>query len=288
MDFVIQLEPNPLPPPSDGAGQPTEPTQERRVQHIEQATRPDLPKTGLFTQSIVPSPIIQWLLPARLRGRHRNDVVFIGERRLQIKEAVSGIHLEDAITKTDFDSNIRAAKVINVGTELPWESQMKLRAGNVTADAETESQDDAPPQILLLSLDSRELVFLFYSSLDGGQFIHYHRPLPSDVSSFERFGNKVAVDPRYAPPSLARIGSKQQLHRSRAVAVSAPCDYFGVFMLKPPSVLQSQMAQSRLDPVLEVCLVLLQLCYLAKPFPKGTLLPYRRRYPVHGFLVSDA
>lgn len=197
MELVVQLEPDPLPTAGQGVGQPAEPAHDRRTERRnEQVLKPEPPKTGLFTQTMIPSPIIQWILPARLRSRHRNDVAFIGERRLQIKEAQQGAHLEDAVAKTDFDANIRAAKVIDVGTELPWESQMKLGTGNTSMSNDSEMQDDSPSQILLLSLDSRELAFIYYSELNGGQVVHFHRPLPSDVSSFERFGHNIAVDPR--------------------------------------------------------------------------------------------
>ncbi|KAL4871608.1 hypothetical protein BDV12DRAFT_164059 [Aspergillus spectabilis] len=188
-------------------------------------------KLGLLTHTLVSSPIIQWILPARLRSNLQNDVVFVGERSLQIKEAIAGTHLEEVTSKSDFDAFIMAAKMINVSKELPWEAQMKIGSSN--ADAATKSQKDLPPQIMVLSLASKELVFLYYSST-AGRFIHYHRPLPSDVSTFERFGRNIAVEPR-----------------SRAVAVSASCDYFGVFILKPPPVVQAQMAEDQLDPVAE-------------------------------------
>ena len=151
------------------------------------------PKIGILSRTLIPSPIVQWILPARLRSEHQNDVVFIGERSLQIKEAVSGFHLEDVTSKSDFDSNIIAAKAINVGTELPWEAQMKL--GSSSAPVNSQPQIGLPPQILLLSLASRELVFLYYST-SSDQFVHHHRPLPSDVSTFERFGRNIAVEPR--------------------------------------------------------------------------------------------
>lgn len=150
-------------------------------------------KLGLLTHTFVSSPIIQWILPARLRSKYQNDVVFVGERCLQIKEAISGTHLEEVTTKSDFDAYIMAAKVINVSTELPWEVQMK--AASSTADASLDARHELPPQIMVLSLASKELVFLCYSRA-AGQFIHYHRPLPSDVSTFERFGRNIAVEPR--------------------------------------------------------------------------------------------
>ncbi|KAL2848682.1 mono-functional DNA-alkylating methyl methanesulfonate N-term-domain-containing protein [Aspergillus pseudodeflectus] len=189
-------------------------------------------RIGLLTHTLVPSPIIQWILPARLRSKYQNDVVFVGERSLQIKEAISGTHLEEVTSKSDFDAYITAAKVINISTELPWETQMKLGSSNANPNLELQ-KDLLPSQIMVLSLASKELVFLYYSSI-ADQFIHYHRPLPSDVSTFERFGRNIAVEPR-----------------SRAVAVSATCGYFGVFNLKAPSVVEGQMSENQLDPVAE-------------------------------------
>lgn len=154
-------------------------------------------KIGLLSHTLVSSPIIQWILPAHLRSKDQNDVVFVGERHLQIKEAVSGVHLEEVTTKNDFDSCIMAAKVINVSTELPWEEEMKLAASNSTLRASSDLRQDLPPQILVLSLASKELVFLYFSNASG-QFVYHRRPLPNDVSAFERFGRNIAVEPRYA------------------------------------------------------------------------------------------
>lgn len=161
-----------------------------------QSFMPSKPKVGLLSHTVVPSPTIQWILPAHLRSQRHNDVVFVGDRHLQIREAVSGIHLEDVTTKADFDAQIMAAKVINVSTELPWEAQMKLGSGNASTSADPGARDDLPPQILVLSLASRELVFLYFSASEGGQFIHCRRPLPNDVNLFEQFGRNVSVEPR--------------------------------------------------------------------------------------------
>lgn len=161
-----------------------------------QVSIPFRPKIGLLSHTVVPSPTIQWILPARLRSQQHNDVVFVGDRHLQIREAVSGIHLEDVTSKSDFDAQIMAAKTVNVSAELPWETQMKLGPGNATPSANLKPQGDLPPQVLVLSLASRELVFLYYSMSGEGQFVHYRRPLPNDVNMFEQFGRNIAVEPR--------------------------------------------------------------------------------------------
>lgn len=166
-----------------------------RSRRPEPVQRPKInrPRVGLLSQTVIPSPTVQWVLPARLRNKGHNDVAFVGERCVQIKEVMPGFHLEDVITKSDFDANIMAAKVVSVSTELPWEAQMKLGGGHATA---AELHDDLPPQIMVLTLTSRELVFLYYSDSEDGHFVHFRRPLPSHVSYPESFGRHVAVDPR--------------------------------------------------------------------------------------------
>lgn len=155
-------------------------------------TLPGHKPTGLLTQTVIPSPVIRWMIPARLRSKEHNDVVFIGDKRLQIKEVVNG-HLEDVVEKTDVDASIIGAKVINVSAHLPLDVQM-----NTTARAESLGidPDQLPPQILLLSLEMKKLLFL-YRSINSSYFVTYHRPLPSDVSLPEKFGRHIAVDPKY-------------------------------------------------------------------------------------------
>jgi hypothetical protein len=36
------------------------------------------PSYGLLTQTVIPSPVVHWILPVRLRGSDLNDVAFIG------------------------------------------------------------------------------------------------------------------------------------------------------------------------------------------------------------------
>jgi len=38
----------------------------------------EAPVLGILTQTVVPSPLANWILPVRARGSHFNDVAFIG------------------------------------------------------------------------------------------------------------------------------------------------------------------------------------------------------------------
>ncbi|KAJ5157168.1 uncharacterized protein N7482_008268 [Penicillium canariense] len=186
--------------------------------------------TGLFTQTILPSPIVQWILPARLRSKHHNDVVFVGQRRVQIKQASPGGFLEDVTEKNDFDHPIVGAKVIDVNTQLPWETQLHTTGVDIQDDLEV--LDRLPSQILVLSLEMKELQFLYCPISGEDKFVTHRRPLPVDVDLADRFGKHIAVDPK-----------------SRAVAVSASNHYFGLFLLKSPKEIQQQMTEGKLDPI---------------------------------------
>ncbi|KAJ6190706.1 hypothetical protein N7519_000727 [Penicillium mononematosum] len=181
---------------------------------------------GLLTQPLIPSPVINWILPARLRDKDHNDVAFIGERRIQIKEALPSGHLQDVVEKSDLDGSLIGAKVINVSTELPWESEAQSEL------VPPYYNDNLPPQLLFLATDSNELLFMYCSELGDGPFVSYSRPLPRDVNIADKYGKHIAVDPK-----------------SRAVAVSASRNFFGVLWLKYPGELQMQMAQGKLNPL---------------------------------------
>ncbi|CAG8261660.1 unnamed protein product [Penicillium salamii] len=185
------------------------------------------PPVGILTQPLVPSPMTNWILPARIRHKNNNDVVFVGERGIQIKEALPSGHLEDVVEKSDFDGLPLGAKIINVNTRLPWETQLSPSSPQDS----TQSFEDLPPQILFMATDANELHFMYWS-YGTDQFVSYCRRLPRDVNASEKFGTHIAVDPK-----------------SRAVAVSASRNFFAVFCLDHPTNIQRQMARGGLDPI---------------------------------------
>lgn len=157
------------------------------------------PITGLLSRTVIQGPVIQWVLPARIRHPDKNDVVFVGENYIQIKELVESGHLEDIVTKSDFDAKILGAKVISIRHDLALETQMKRGAtGEGTISSGLPVYRALPPQLLVMVLASMELLFLYGTDGPRGRldFIHTRRPLPADVSSLEEYGRHLAVDPR--------------------------------------------------------------------------------------------
>ena len=55
--------------------------QERKQEGLQ--TENDLvPSFGLLTQTVISSPVIRWIFPARIRSSEHRDVAFIGVSRL--------------------------------------------------------------------------------------------------------------------------------------------------------------------------------------------------------------
>jgi hypothetical protein len=173
-----------------------DPHETSKLSAVTSKTRKPQPVLGMLSQTIIQSPTVQWVLPARLRHKNKRDVVFAGDYCVQIRESVGSGHLEDVVTKADFDTKILSVKVISIHDEIGLEAQIKEGAAH--GPQGMHDGCDLPPQILVLALDSKELVFLYATeSADGRvEFVHARRPLPADVSLLEQYGRHIAVDPR--------------------------------------------------------------------------------------------
>ncbi|EEH43074.2 uncharacterized protein PADG_07894 [Paracoccidioides brasiliensis Pb18] len=198
-------------------------------------SRTTVPITGVLSRTVIPGPMIQRVLPARIRHRDKHDIVFVGDDFIQVKELVAGGHLEDIATKADFDTKILDAKVIGSNGVTALEAE-KVLGAELGASASKLLDDSWHRQILVLVLASKELLFLYGTEGPSGnpEFTFVRRPLPSDVSSLEQYGRYIAIDPS-----------------SRAMAISAAYKFFGVFSLKLPSVIRSEMEEGPVNPIWE-------------------------------------
>ncbi len=213
---------------------------------------PKPPSFGLLTQTLIESPVIKWIIPARIRHSSKNDVVFVRDRAIQIKEirkeGTKGecSYLEDVAVKNDFDSTIRAARIFGLArTIAPSEPRPTgidaIIKQEVTEPPESEVKlhPELPPQLIALTLESMKLVFLcaFHEDQEV-RFLSSYRHLPASKSHSEQLGEHLAIDPN-----------------SRAMAVAANEGSFYFYALKPWEDLKKDVESAnafrsgRFDPV---------------------------------------
>ena len=174
----------------------------------------EAPPCGLLTQTLVRSSVIKQIIPARIRHKNQNDALFISADSVVIKQFSDNRAVEEIIVKNDFDSPIRTARVLGDWREHDSSHDFDLRPGyqerwmsmegneNVK-EADSESiipslENDIPPQILVLALESSRLVFLCSRNGTSHQprLLWGQHPLPAAKAPNEQLGEHLAVDPK--------------------------------------------------------------------------------------------
>ena len=160
----------------------------------------DYVHAGVLSHTVIGPSTVQWIIPARIRDKHKNDVLFIGEKFVQIKELVndggSG-RLDDVATKADFGHAIRAARVFGDIRERTSVMDSIVKAEDPDESIQYPSRK-VPPQILALTLESHQLILLYATEDKDGylDFVTNIHALPTDFTSLETLGEHLAVDPR--------------------------------------------------------------------------------------------
>jgi hypothetical protein len=181
---------------------------------------------GIYTRTVTRSPVVRWILSARIRSSAYDDVIFVGEDFVQVKQLSETHNLVDIAVKQDFDARIRAASVLDVDIS------------SSDRDDGVKQESDAvlrPSQILVLTLDSNELLFLYVDHQDGNEprFNHEARSLPAFARMVMQPGAHLAVDPR-----------------SRAIATAAYEREVILYSIKPRLVIMNALqAHLSWDPV---------------------------------------
>jgi hypothetical protein len=175
---------------------------------------------GVISQTLHPSPTIKWILPARIRHQDHNDVAFVGENFIQLREYLPNGQLANVTAKIDLGSQIWAAKVTPTkaepsafidaiikqelikervsGKDSPYmdkaveEALAEEKKTGITAD----TQDCKPPQLLIVSLASAELLFLYAKNNSCGEvhFVFAKKLMLDDTALPDRYGTYLAID----------------------------------------------------------------------------------------------
>ncbi|KAF4773658.1 thermotolerance protein [Colletotrichum scovillei] len=173
---------------------------------------PAPPSCGILTRTVIDSPIARWVLPARLRSAHHNDVAFVGDRYVSINELRKDGQLQEVLRKNDFGCRIRNALVIGnkyehfrVVPDDPGHDHIKSEdedddthmADIGSGSGISSSHGQFPPHLLLLILESGSFVFLFIKRDDERDTLEFvASPFHNPARRLGHLGFHVAVDPR--------------------------------------------------------------------------------------------
>ncbi|OQO02120.1 hypothetical protein B0A48_11672 [Cryoendolithus antarcticus] len=149
---------------------------------------------GFLTKTIVPSPVIRWIVHARIRQSDLNDVVFVGDDFIHVKQVKRGGQLDHVISKSDFNAHIKAAKVFSIDPDPPEDDLLDMTDEHGDLYSAKKSH---PPQLLALTLSTDELLFLYLEEASPGQlrFVHQAAPIASMDRILFQPGGHLAIDP---------------------------------------------------------------------------------------------
>jgi hypothetical protein len=191
---------------------------------------------GLLSRTLIRSPMMKWIIPARIRHKDLNDLIFVGENTVHIKQVLRGGFLRDVGTKADFPSQIRSAAILGAQVESRL---IKPEDSEHEQLYPPKEQSELPPQILVLALESAELRFLVLDPTHQGKTLRFHESpiqLPVLKSTLRNPGKILVVDPL-----------------SRAIAISASSDTIMLYGLKDRESLNDEYTANREDwnPILQ-------------------------------------
>jgi len=109
----------------------------------------------ILATQIVPSSEILFIVPARIRSNHQDDVVFVYSTYIELYEVNNKGKLEFIVKKDDFNCNILAAKVLQI-SDRPI---IKQEGGPAV-----QEDSELPPQLLVLKLSIPQFTMLHAES----------------------------------------------------------------------------------------------------------------------------
>ncbi|KAH7385265.1 mono-functional DNA-alkylating methyl methanesulfonate N-term-domain-containing protein [Phaeosphaeria sp. MPI-PUGE-AT-0046c] len=189
------------------------------------AARPStqVPELGILSRTLFASPLFNSVHPANIRHKDLNDIVLIGEDVLHLKEIHEYGRLRHVATKSDFKGRILAARVFGDPREIPMRvaSPLPQKPGLHRTRRSMTGEDTSviPPEVVVLTLSSRTLMFLWAYQSRTGVVIFRQRTirLPAGASQFDRFGAFLAIDPRRRAMAVAAQEGRFILYKTKSM-----------------------------------------------------------------------
>lgn len=198
---------------------------EMREPLVKPAVHHHVPGYGVLSRTVLPSPLFKFILPANIRHKDLNDIVLVGEDSIQLNEIHDYGRLRHAAVKSDFSGRILAARVFgdprevrinrSVGSPLPKKQTMQRSRQSATE----REHNDLPPEVVILTLTSRTLMFLWaqHSAADKPIFHQKTVKLPAGSSRFDRLGQYLAIDPKCRAVAVAAYEGRFMLYKTKSM-----------------------------------------------------------------------
>lgn len=184
-----------------------------------------VPQFGVLSRTVLASPLFKHVLPANIRHKDSNDIVLVGEDSVHLKEIRDHGRLHHVATKSDFKARILAARVFGEPREVRTNKRVasplsKNQTVYRPRPSMTGSQEHVlPPEIIVLTLASRTLMFLWAQSTPTGTVTFNRKTikLPAGSSRFDRLGTFLAVDPKHRAIAVAAQEGCFMLYKTKSM-----------------------------------------------------------------------
>lgn len=190
--------------------------------------------TGILSKTFSTSSTVRWILPARIRSANKNDIVFVGETFVQLREFLANGQLADATAKLDLGTQILAALVVSAKLQI-----VEVMDEIIKQERDQEQytldghpiEDSHPPQLLVLSTSSNELIYVYARENFSGdaRFVFAKRSLLRGVNLPLRQCRHMSVD------------SDSNSTSSRALAIASSSGYIAIFKLHTVANIKQQI-----------------------------------------------
>jgi hypothetical protein len=180
---------------------------------------PLAPQIGLLHKTIIGSPVIKWIFTARIRHVDFNDIVFVGEDFVHVKQIMPEGQLQHIGTKSGFPSKIRAANIIGKRVEVDQPSFDGTPPFKLKRESSASSNGYSqliPPNILVLAFGNCELMFLFADQEEKNGILHFHEsliPFPRQRNLIQQPGSQISVDPSGSVMAIAAYNETLSLYK---------------------------------------------------------------------------
>lgn len=184
---------------------------------------PHVPGYGILSRTVFPSPLFKFIFSATIRHRNLNDIVLVGEDSVQLIEILDHGRLRNVAIKSSFGGKILTARVfgdprevrINTGLGSPLSKKQTVRTCTSSAAENTDAQ--LPPEVAVITLTSRTLMFLWAQQSANGKSIFQQKTvkLPAGSSRFDRLGQYLAIDPKRRAMAVAAYEGRFVLYKTK-------------------------------------------------------------------------